>query len=249
MQGDIVLPDAIFFDKFFQNGNTLPEMNSSSFIVQNDNEETFMGTTTAHAITGQNVASSVGLGHGDVATGEAHTSSTSYTAANQTHVGGSSALFVFHVSGNWNGTVKGLPAGMSSRRTAYGIEVYSNGSVAPQGTQGIYNSSDFIASSTNKATVKTDVNVWAETGNNTAEVEDGTAGVRTGDAYATANVVNMVNTNVVNRNFIFAVFNIAGDWQGDIDFGGHSPNLQVTTTVEQPDPTISGSDVTYHFLV
>ncbi|MEY4747012.1 MAG: hypothetical protein RLZZ416_61 [Candidatus Parcubacteria bacterium] len=257
MQGDIVLPDAVFFSKLFQNGNTLPEMNSSSFIVDNDNNETFVGTTTAHAITGMNlaVASSTGSGqdsegHGDVQTGQAHTSSTSYTAANRTHVGGSSALFVFHVSGSWSGTVKGLPEGMSWRRTAYGIEVYSNGSVASAlAEQGIYNSSDFIASSTNKAIVHTDVDVWAETGNNAGSAEDGTASIRTGDAYATANVVNMVNTNVVNRNFIFAVFNITGDWQGDIDFGGHSPNLQVTTTVDQPNPTVSGSEITYHFLV
>ena len=52
VQGDIVLPDATFFNTFFKNGNTLPEMNSSSYIVSNDNDETFLGTTTANAITG-----------------------------------------------------------------------------------------------------------------------------------------------------------------------------------------------------
>ncbi|MBI5470131.1 HYR domain-containing protein [Candidatus Kaiserbacteria bacterium] len=250
MQGDIVLPDANFFRSFFEKGNTLPDLNSSSYIVQNNNNETFTGTTTANAITGQNVATSTALGHGEITTGTAHTSSNSFTAANQTHVGGSSALFVFHVSGAWRGTVKGLPEGMSWRRTDYGVEVYSNGAVnSTQGSQGIYNSANFIASSTNKAIVNTDVNVWAETGANTAQVEDGAAKIKTGDAYASANVVNMVNTNVVNRNFMFAVFNIAGDWNGDIDFGGHSPDLKVTATVDAPNPTAPGTDVTYHFTV
>lgn len=251
MQGDIVLPDSIFFNKFFRNGNTLPDLNSSSFIVNNDNDETFTGTTTAHAITGGNVATTTagGAGHGEVRTGQAYTSSTSYTAANQTHVGGSSALFVFHVSGSWSGTVKGLPDGLSWRRTDYGIEVYSTGAVLSTSTQGIYNSATFIASSTNKANVRTDVNVWAETGSNFALTENGTSTIQTGDAYAAANVVNMVNTNVVNRNFIYAIFNIAGDWQGDIDFGGHSPNLKITTTVDVPTPTIPGSELTYHFTV
>lgn len=252
MQGDVVLPDASFFSSFFKYGNTLPDLNSSSYIVSNDNNETFMGTTTAQATTGGNMATTtpVGLGHGEVSAGQAHTSATSYTAANQTYVGGSSARFVFHVSGAWSGTVKGLPAGMSWRRTEYGVEVYSNGrAISPLGPQGVYNSANFVASSTNKATVNTNVNVVAETGDNNALTEDGVSSVGTGDAYSTANVVNMVNTNVVNRNFMFAVFNIAGDWDGDITFGGHSPNLKVTTTVDAASPVAPGSDITYHFNV
>jgi len=250
MQGDIVLPNATFFNTFFENGNTLPDFNSSSYIVSNDNNETFIGTTTAHAITGGNIATSTAEGHGEIETGEAYTSSTSYTSANQTYVGGSSVLFVFHVSGTWNGSVKGLPRGLSWRRTDYGIEVFSNGrTLAATSTQGVYNSATFIASSTNKAIVKTDVNVWAETGDNYAITENGTSMISTGDAFATANVVNMVNTNVVNRNFMFGVFNITGDWNGDIAFGSHSPNLNIVSTVDAPSPTTPDTDVTYHFTV
>jgi hypothetical protein len=52
------------------------------------------------------------------------------------------------------------------------LEIYSNGrSGAPRGTVGVYNSSTFLASSTNLANVQTDVEVWATTGGNTAEVE------------------------------------------------------------------------------
>ncbi|MDO8514316.1 MAG: hypothetical protein Q7S50_02110, partial [bacterium] len=252
MQGDIVLPSASFFSTFFKNGNTLPDLNSSSYIVSNDNDETFTGTTTAHALTGGNVATTTtpGDGHGEVRTGKAYTSSTSFTAANQTHVGGSSVLFVFHVSGAWSGQVKGLPEGMSWRQTEYGIEVYSNGAVgSTRGQQGIYNSANFIASSTNKAIVNTDVNVWAETGENRTLTENGVGSIKTGDAYAIANVVNMVNTNVVNRNFMFAVFNITGDWSGDIDFGGHSPNLAVQASATGANPAAPGSLITYRFTV
>lgn len=250
LQGDVVLPDSSFFNQLLSSGASLPELNSSSYIVNNTNDETFTGTTTAHATTGGNTATSTGLGHGEIFTGSAHTSSNSYTAANQTRVGGSSVLLVFHVSGNWSGSIKGLPAGMAWTRNGNTVEIFSTDAVgAPGAPLGTYNSASFVASSTNKATVNTDVQVFAETGANSAQTEDATSTIATGDAYASANVVNMVNTNIVNRNWVFASFNIAGDWSGDIDFGGHSPNLKVIATVDAANPTVPNSDVTYHFTV
>lgn len=258
LNDDIVLPDTSFFSRLLENGASLPELNSSSYVVNNTNDENFTGTTTAQAITGGNTATSTSstgssqavLGRGAILTGKAHTSSTNYTAANQTRVGGSSVLLAFHISGAWSGTVKGLPPGLDWRRTEYGVEIMSVGAAgAPGGPLGAYNSSAFVASSTNNATVNTDVNVWAETGNNSAQTENATSTIRTGDAYAAANVINMVNTNIVNRNWVFASFNIFGDWSGDIAFGGHSPDLGVHTVVETPSPIRPDSEVTYRFTV
>src|SRR3990167_979513 len=249
MNDDIVLPDASFFDRLLAEGGSLPELNSSSYIVNNTNDENFFGTTTTHALTGGNVATTTGLGHGEVFTGNAYTSSNSYTSANQTRVGGASVLLVFKVWGEWSGTIQGLPEGMTWRETEYGIEILSTGSGSSGGSVGVYNSSAFVASSTNSATVHTDVEVLAETGGNRAETVDGTAVITTGDAYAAANVVNLINTNIVGRNWVFATFNIFGSWSGDIAFGGHSPDLGIDTTVEAPDPIPPNSDVTYHFSV
>jgi Domain of unknown function DUF11/Putative peptidoglycan binding domain len=250
LNDDIVLPDTSFFSRLLESGASLPELNSSSYVVNNTNDENFTGTTTAQAITGGNVATSTGLGHGEILTGKAYTSSTNYTAANQTRVGGASVSLQFHISGRWSGTVKGLPAGMTWRRTEYGVEIMSVGAAgAARGPLGEYNSSAFVASSTNKATVNTDVNVLAETGNNSAQTEHATSTMRTGDAYAAANVINMVNTNIINRNWVFASFNIFGDWSGDIAFGGHSPDLGVDTVVETPGPLRPDSEVTYRFTV
>src|SRR3989344_4366415 len=128
------------------------------------------------------------------------------------------------------------------------IELMSAGG-SSEGSIGQFNSSDFLASSTNKATVHTDVNTWAITGQNLVETEDGVGTIATGDAYAAANVVNLVNTNIVNRNWIFGTFNIFGDWSGDIAFGGQSPDLKVEVAVDAPNPTVNNSDVTYTFTV
>lgn len=257
LNDDIVLPGASFFEQLLASGNSLPDMNSSSYVVNNDNDEDFFGTTTANAITGENVATTTGtaFGSGEIHTGNAYTSTNSFTAANQTRVGGSSVLLSFRVWGQWSGSVQGLPGGMTWHATraaddrSWLIEIISTGGGSGAGGAGVYNSSDFLASSTNKANVKTDVNVWAVTGQNVAETEDGVGRITTGDAYAAANVINMVNTNIVGRNWIFGSFNIFGDWSGDISFGGSSPDLRVDTRVDAPASIPPDSEVTYRFSV
>jgi len=257
LNDDIVLPGASFFEGLLANGSSFPEMNSSSYVVDNINDENFFGTTTANAITGGNIATTTAAeheGNGEIRTGNAYSSSQSYTAANQTRVGGSSVLLTFRVWGEWSGSIQGLPAGMSWRATrsddnrSWLIEIISTGGT-PNGSKGIFNSSQFVASSTNIANVRTDVNVWAITGENTTETVDGVGRIHTGDAYAAANVINMVNTNIVSRNWVFGSFNIFGDWSGDIAFGGHSPDLAVAIGVNAPEPTVTSSDVEYTFTV
>jgi len=250
LNDDIVLPETVFFEEMLAQGGSIPDLNSSSYVVNNTNAESFFGTTTANAITGENVATTTGEGYGEILTGKANSSADSYTLANQTRVGGSSVYFVFKVWGEWSGEIKGLPRGMTWRQTPYGIEVFSTGASSVRGDSlGTYNSSFFLASSTNEAIVHTDVDVLATTGQNEALSEDGVATIRTGDAYAQASVVNMVNTNIVGRNWMFATFNIFGDWSGDISFGGHSPDLNLGAVSSITEPVAPDTDVTYEFTV
>src|SRR3989344_2427952 len=186
-------------------------MNSSSFVVDNSNDENFFGTTTASAITGGNTASSTASGHGDVVTGLARSSSKSYTAANQTRVGGASVHFIFRVWGKWNGTVVGLPRDLIAHQTDYGFEIVSGPRQRSAGSTGILNSSS-------------------------------------GDAFAAANVINMVNTNIVNRNWILGIYNIYGDFNGDINFGGSGPDLTAGASVS-PASAEPNSEVQYQFSV
>lgn len=251
LNDDIVLPDADFFDQVLAGGASLPELNSSSYVVSNDNDENFTGTATAKAMTGENIATTAGLGSGDITTGTADSFATSYTAANQTRVGGASVLFSFNVYGDWSGQIKGLPSGLSWRTTANGFEIYSTGAASPLQSEdlGQFNSSTFLATSTNVATIDTNVEVLAETGRNTTDTVDGNGEIRTGDAYASANVVNLVNTNIVGRNWMFGTFNIFGDWSGDIAFGGFNPDLAVTATTQTPGPLSPDAEVKYNFTV
>lgn len=254
LHDDITLPDANFFSSLLARGGALPSLslNSSSYGAHNTNFTDFTGTTTANGMTGDNTASTTGEGHGEITTGNAFTSASSFTEANTTDIGGSSVFMLFRVWGNWTGSIQGLPRGISWRETEYGIELISDPRAEnpPAETLGVFNSSSFLASSTNQAEVKTDVNVWALTGENHAMTENGTSTIKTGDAFAAANVVNLINTNIIGRNWIFAIFNIFGDWSGNIGFGAVSkPDLWVGVIAETTNPTLANTDVVYHFTV
>lgn len=289
LDGDITLPGDDFFDKLFAHSGSAPEMNSSTYGVNNTNQLGLTGTTTTSADTGSNTASTTGEGSGLVATGDAYSKSNTFTDANNNYVGGTSAFFMFRVAGEWTGNVKSLPSGLHFSRVYDAVNhggVFSTSTLVlvtnedtddenvpvgdPNGLQdpesaatancqeprpdhpedtpvnNCFNSSSFLASSTNAAAVGNNVDVSASTGHNQAFTENGDAHVITGDAYAIANVINLVNTNIVGRNWIFALFNVLGNWNGDITFGRSDLALDAKTTAASVAP---GADVTYDFTI
>ncbi|OGI26464.1 MAG: hypothetical protein A3J76_00745 [Candidatus Moranbacteria bacterium RBG_13_45_13] len=70
----------------------------------------------------------------------------------------------------------------------------------------------------NEADIDNDVVTEANTGENEIdnETENGDSTITTGDAIAVANVVNIVNNNIIGNNFLFTVINIFGNWVGDL---------------------------------
>ncbi len=260
---DITLPTASFFHTLLGRGATMPSLNSSTFDVHNTSTTTFNGDTTASADTGNNTAltgtstitdygatsTSTSTPQGaEIQTGNAYSMANSVTQANTNIVGATSLMMLFRVWGNWSGEVVGLPAGLKAINTSDGFVIMTeNGSEEMARNMGEYNSSAFLASSTNTAVVDNNVDVGASTGNNQTMTESGASRIETGDAYAVANVTNLVNTNIVNGNWIFGVFNIFGDWSGDIAFG--HPDLSLEAVAVTPEPTISGSEISYVFKV
>lgn len=87
----------------------------------------------------------------------------------------------------------------------------------------------------NDADVSNDVVVEANTGGNTIQTENGDSGIQTGDATAISDTVNVINTNIVGNNVLFAVINVYGEWNGDLIVPGEgllevSPEPTYTTT-------------------
>lgn len=233
--GDIILPSGTFFDRLFGGGG------DGAATVTNTNSATVTNTVAADADTGGNTASSTS-GDATVTTGSAQSNTSVFTQANANAVGADRMFFLFRVFGNWTGQVFGAPNSIAWDETPTGVQLYN------RDTSGTAPGADSVtASTTNTATITNDVQVYALTGENHVRA-GGDAAVATGDASANASVVNVVNTNVVGRNWLFAVFNIFGDWDGNIAFG--QPNLWVGGRVQGPDTGIRpGAEVVYRFTV
>lgn len=240
LSGDITLPGADFFAQLFSQS---PSIGGPLDVSVNNGAEV-AGTTTAEALTGDNTATGDGA---VVLTGNAVAGGTSANVVNTTEVGGTSFMFLINVIGEWTGNVYGLPDGIGWTRTASGVALMSTGGDLSALGGGCCDGGSTTVHATNTATVANNVSVYALTGDNYAGGGDGGSFVDTGNAYAAANSVNIVNTNILGRNWIFAIFNIFGDWTGNVSFG--HPDLWVGAVAKGGNPTRPNSPVEYCFTV
>jgi uncharacterized repeat protein (TIGR01451 family) len=91
-----------------------------------------------------------------------------------------------------------------------------------------------IINNNNTANVTNNATASSNTGANNIESDGGTAGIETGDALAIANIVNMLNTNIVGNNWILALINIYGSWIGNLIVPGEG-----VLTVPESSPASS----------
>lgn len=81
----------------------------------------------------------------------------------------------------------------------------------------------------NDAKLTNDINIAADTGSNQATANTGDGSVKTGDATALGNIINMANTNLNVAGWLFGVVNIVGDMVGDIILPQNSSSGNTTT--------------------
>jgi uncharacterized repeat protein (TIGR01451 family) len=197
----------------------LPGLDFFSDFVGKDTSQVTIDSGTPRATASSSNAS--------IQTGQAVSESTTVTTANQNFIGNDSLVILVRVHGDWSGNLFSLPPGIAWQETNDGVELLGSGDAFANAT----------SATDNSLVMKNDVDVYALTGEN--EVSNG-GHVTTGNAYASSNVVNMVNTNVVGRNWILAIVNIFGDWGGDMAFG--RPDLWVGSTADLSDGTIHPGD-------
>jgi uncharacterized repeat protein (TIGR01451 family) len=89
----------------------------------------------------------------------------------------------------------------------------------------------------NSASIDNDVTVIANTGGNEAAGDN--ASITTGDAYASANIINVANTNIVDSNYLLLVFNNFSSYAGDIVL----PNSDFFDSILQENAGVSNVDI------
>jgi hypothetical protein len=229
--GDIILPSSNFFDKFLTT-------NAITFgSVDLNNEARLENETQTVAHTGENIANGETV---LVETGAAFAQSDITNAVNQSLIGGTTFSMLIRVHGDWTGTISGLPAGMTWRETERGIEIMNT-----TGNQGLPISTE-SSTITNSATIRNNVQVYALTGDN--EATGNSTSIKTGNAYANSSIMNIANSNIIGSNWTNLIFNIYGNWNGNLTFG--QPDLWIGVTASAPTtPIMPNTLVTYTFTV
>jgi len=238
-EGDLVLPPNFFADDE-QVCDVCGGGASGSISVSNENDADIGNNATTTADTGSNTASGNTGAH--ITTGNAYASSNLMTIANTNLFGNNMMLLYVRTGGRWSGQIFSLPSGLRiiGMEDGFIINGMSSGAAASTpSTLGAGGSVD--VTNNNTAVVRNNVSVSASTGNNTANGNN--ASIQTGNAYAASNIVNLVNTNVIGQNWLLAIVNIFGGWNGDLAFG--RPDLWLGVSATAPSVLTPTSESSY----
>jgi hypothetical protein len=240
--GDIVLPNASFFDNLISSSQTTSQSTTPVVNVTTTNTASTTSDVTTTADTGNNsITTGTSTDQSVIQTGDSHSGSTVVNDINRNHIGGNSVAIVFRVFGTWTGSMYNVPTQFMWHGTPVGIEFMNANDTKSQITNSPLN-----INTSNTASVSNDVSVSASTGNNNVVGSNGT--ISTGNAYANANIFNMVNTNIIGSNWINAIINIFGDWTGNISFG--QPDLWVGTQASfETNYNGPNAHIFYHYTV
>lgn len=221
--GDLILPSE---DALASNGG-----GSAEVVTENDAE--VVNDVNADAESGNNDAQGQRT---TIATGAAEAISWVFNHINTNLVNTSFVHLVFNVTGSHSGNVFGLPFWLNYTLQPNGFVLWGT----PPGSNANGGVESWTIDTNNNVVIDNSVSATATTGANTALSEEGDASIRTGTAYAIASAGNIANINVFGSNWLFGMFNIAGDWNGDISFG--RPDIWVGQRAETPRSPLQPGD-------
>jgi hypothetical protein len=179
------------------------------------------------ANTGDNYANANTGGDSTIQTGSANIDASVLNIANMNLVGGNWWLVIVNEAGKWIGKILGSPDGAyfaGSEDIEFIVD--ENGEVIAANTGNGPDSINVASASQesnttvnqdNNAKIENNINLTANTGDNSASFNTGgDSSITTGDANIIANIVNFVNNNITGGGTLFVnVINVFGSWIGD----------------------------------
>lgn len=185
--------------------------------------QTANASNTVNANSEQNIANNINLAAvsgtasasentkaGNVTSGNGLTNLTILNLTGRQVVAANSLLVFVNVLGSWVGLIMDAPAG--STAAAYGGGVIADNSLAVNGD----------INSTEKFGITNNINARAATGNASGTQNTSVGDIRSGNATASANVANLIGSNLSLSNWFGVLFiNVFGTWKGN--FGTAKP--------------------------
>ena len=218
VQGNIILPEL--------GEEELSLLGTVSGDVSQENSAEVENTIDASANTGENQVS----GSGSIETGDATSVVNNQNFVNFNLLGGVYYMLLVNNFGNWDGQFLGWGS-LSAATPVWGQMLfmpYFNLQIDENGVL-------VAADQTNNAQLNNQITASANTGGN---LIDGNGQIITGNAYSAVNLINFVNTNVVNSVGFFGIINIFGSLTGNIggeSFFAASQSTEATESTENGD--------------
>jgi len=247
--GDIILPDGSVLsccasDIGVENTGNGSDSTNSGAVTQNSTDNIYQFNTAdidnnllLDANTGGNSASDNTGGASSITTGDTDVLAQVVNVANMNLIGGNWWLVIVNEAGKWVGKILGAPDG-SNMAGSGGMEfiVDENGEIVVSNSENgsgstntgtVNQENNNTISQINNANISNNVQLYANTGDNSADKNTGgNSNITTGDANIVANIVNFVNNNIIGDGKLFVtVINVFGSWLGDfVGPGQHKDN-------------------------
>lgn len=244
LDGDILLPEGLLDGLIAGNGP-----NSSSTITANnqtDIDADFNSTNdinnnvNTNATTGQATVDG-NTSAGNATSGNALTNLNILNLTGREIIGSNSLLVFVNVLGQWTGLIMDAPDGTTA--AALGGNITGNG---PGSTNSINSNTDTdvdIDVTTNNQ-INNDINVTAASGDATVRQNTSGGDATTGDATASANILNVTDSQFALSDFFGILFiNVLGSWNGSFGINteaGSLPNQPASSGSGTPSGRVFG---------
>lgn len=202
LNGDVLLPDGDFFKKL----SSVAKLSFGSSLVSTSTVDA-LNIASSTAASGDNSAIGVET---SIDTGNANAHSSAGTFANQI---GAPMCFIINIGGAWNGEVKRLPDTFTHESAPFGEIICGTGGGEDRNT----GSQNYESQTTDYAKIVNRAISEAITGDVHGEALR--VALETGDASAFSHIMNIIKSDIIGQDWIFANFAISGDWNGDLQFG------------------------------
>lgn len=209
-----------------QTGNLLASFTNNSSISNDVNATASTGAATV----AQNTTA------GNAITGNAATKVTVFNLTGQKVVASNSLLVFVNVLGQWVGLIMNAPAGTTAAALGGGV-ANTNTSNSVQNTS--------VRGASNQA-INNNINVAASSGDAIVAKNTAAGNATSGDAFASANILNMTNSDFSISNWFGILFiNVFGNWFGDfgVQLPDASANNSSGATPSSVDPDTAAKKV------
>jgi len=240
LDGDILLPPDMLSQLLASNAPTatvdisnIPNAGSLTDIASN------MSTTNNVALNAAsgNATADANTVAGDVTTGQAKTKLTVLNLTGHQVIGDNALLVFVNVLGKWVGMIINAPDGTTAAALGGGI-TNNTSAIVPTDITAVMDSS-----------IINNVALNATTGNALASRNTRVGNVTSGDATASANIVNIQNTQLSLSSWFGILFiNVFGSWNGSFGINTAAGNLPETTSTDTAGASSTQTPKVFSFV-